>query len=107
MATVDEGLRERIAGALADMDNKRIDTNDPKYLWSVEDFYPETDAVLAVLPSAPRVNDITIPRELAERLALTIRSYADLIANPYGDITTSDLAYSDAAAIRAMLEETA
>jgi len=61
------------------------------------------DPVLAVLPPAPRVDEITIPRELAELLL----EYADAVADinaAHDDHIASNEANAAAARVRAMLE---
>ena len=90
-----EGLRERIAKAAYSA-------------WWEHEKSPEpwghvADAVLAVLPTAPRVDEVTIPRELAERLM----EYADAVADinaAHDDHIASNEANADASRVLAMLE---
>ena len=56
----------------------------------------------AVSPSAPRVDEITIPRELAERAMIEFQLSGADVENENGE-----QARSDAATLRAMLEGTA
>lgn len=91
-----EGLRNRIAGALESLLSEDFTTTSDVL----------ADAVLAVLPPAPRVDEITIPRELAERAMGYTKYFADTAA-AYDDHVNANNADADAAAIRAMLEGTA
>jgi len=95
-----EGLRARIAEALADMDNAL--TGPTRYHRIC------ADAVLAVLPPAPRVDvdAVTLPRDLAERASEQLKRFADALDSRGQHALAADHR-TNANAIRARLEGTA
>jgi len=106
-----EGLRDRIAEAIASYWNKKIDTEDSVFQYTPDECLGEADAVLAVLPPAPR-GDVGDVMDLVLRYGYTREhigavgeaggSSAERRMDEYGKQGLQHLA-----AIRAMLEGTA